>query len=335
MAKRLGYTSSNEKDFIRDEVDLGLLTRLRRLQGEPLNYFGLPGADMLDISSWKDLLGQVDAVERAPDNIRAMDENAKMLMPELRFVPHHGEVDQVILRGRGGNWKRGGEDYRPWVQLSRAGTTRMGWYFHVVNLDYFGEFLPEGEGKARIRADAIKKLFDFQRLDAWGHWVLLLTVEAQMVNPRLQGQLYGYLNGVRQDSSAEAGTLIDFLAAPGSDRALTATRVIHAVAGTLIARSASLGRVLASPRGTILYRGSGQQPMVHLMFEFEPTAEAIAATTPVEMMLRAPILRTDLHQRPLLALAGEQVPGLTETEVTQILSYLDASQLEQIKNSMG
>ena len=139
-----------------------------------------------------------------------MDENAKMLMPELRFVPHYGEVDRVILRSQGGNWKRGGEDSRPWVRVSRAGNLRMGWYFHVVNLDYFGEFLPEGEGRARMRADAIKTLFNFERLDAWGRWVLLLTVEAQMVTPKLQGQMYNYLNGVRQDSSADAGTIIDF-----------------------------------------------------------------------------------------------------------------------------
>ena len=60
------YGSSPEKTFIREEVDRRLLERLHQQRGEPLNYFGLPGAELLDIRCWKPYLGEVAAVERDP-----------------------------------------------------------------------------------------------------------------------------------------------------------------------------------------------------------------------------------------------------------------------------
>ena len=102
------YRSSSDKDLIRDRVDLPLLERLHSIRGNPLNYFGLPGADLQDVKSWKHLLGQVAAVERARNNLHSMDQTVSMQMPELRFTPHYGEIDLIILRDRGRSWRRGG-----------------------------------------------------------------------------------------------------------------------------------------------------------------------------------------------------------------------------------
>ena len=74
-----------------------------------------------------------------------------MEMPDLRFTPHFGEIDLVIIRDHGERWERGGEWYRPWVRISRPDSGRLGWYFDVVNLDYFGPFLPQGDQRARRR----------------------------------------------------------------------------------------------------------------------------------------------------------------------------------------
>ena len=162
------YSSSTDKDLIRDRVDLRLLERLHSVRGSRLNYFGLPGSELQDVKSWRHLLGEVAAVERNGDNLRAMDETVSMQMPDLRFTPHYGEIDLVILRDRGLRWMRGGEDYRPWFRISRPDTKHLSWYFDVVNLDYFGPLLPKGGQKARQRADAIRKLFDTDRINAWG-----------------------------------------------------------------------------------------------------------------------------------------------------------------------
>ena len=276
------YHSSNDKDFIRDGFDLPLLKRLHTIRGNPLNYFGLPGAELSDVKSWRALLGEVAAVERAKNNLLTMDENVSMHMPELRFTPHYGEIDFVILQDRGWKWDRGGEQYRPWVRISRPGSGRLGWYFDVVNLDYFGPFLPQGNKDARRRADALRKLFDTDRLDAWGRWVLLVTVEAQLLTPEINADLIGYLQGVQSDTSEPAISIIEFLTqrASAGNAALKAARLILEVSASRIARSASQTYLSPFPSGTILYSGFRGQPMIHLAYEFEPIDTPLPPPTP-------------------------------------------------------
>ena len=296
-----------------------------------MNYFGLPGAELEDVKSWKHLLGQVAAVERSRRNLRAMDETVSMEMPDLRFTPHFGEIDVIILRDRGKGWQRGGEVYRPWVRISRPDFGHLGWYFDVVNLDYFGPFLPEGDQPARQRADAIRKLFDIERLDSWGRWVLLVTVEAQLVTA-LSTQLEDYLRGVQNDSSQMAASIIEFLSQPATDvrEGATAARLIHAVSASLVARSASQANLSAFPRGTILYRGSGGQPMVHLAYEFEPLGTPLSPPSPLLQLLKGPLLSTSQSDSPELTLLDEQVPSLTEDDVRTAVDFLEKTQVERL-----
>ena len=138
-----GYHSSEEKDILRVYFDLPLLRQLHHRKGEPLSYFGLPGAEALDVKAWKDCIGEVGAVERDRDNLEKLEQVLETQLPEIRFKTHFGEVDQVILANRGKNRDVGGQSYRP-----RAGNRYEAfiqgyvWRFDVVYLDYFGTFLP-------------------------------------------------------------------------------------------------------------------------------------------------------------------------------------------------
>lgn len=327
------YRSSSDKDLIREQFDLPLLEQLHAAQGHLLCYFGLPGAEMLDIRSWRHLLSEVAAVDRDIVNLRAIDETVSMQMPELRFTPHHGEVDQVILRNRGWAWDRGSEWYRPWVSRYDQEHRRNGWYFDVVNLDYFGPFLPEqGRQRARQRADALRKLFDIERLDAWGQWVLLVTVEAQLLTPRLNTQLREYLRGVQDDTSEAAAAILKFLTQPViGNQHVTATRLIHAAAASLITRAASQANLSAFPRGTILYSGSGGQHMVHLAYEFVPAGGVLPPPTPIIRLLRSPLLTTTTRSTGLeLALLAEQPPNLSQSDVRTILDFLGNVRVERL-----
>ena len=316
-------------------MDLPLLEQLHSIRGNPLNYFGLPGADLMDVRSWKHLLGQVAAVERAKNNLYSMDQTASMQMPELRFTPHYGEIDIVILRDRGRSWRRGGVKYRPWVGISRPGCGHLGWYFDVVNLDYFGPFLPQGGQDARRRADAIRKLFDTERLDSWSRWVLLVTVEAQLVTPELNTQLVDYLRGVQDNTSEIGASIIRFLTQPvkrGKEGA-AATRLIHAVSASLIAGSASQANLSAIPRGTILYRGSSGQPMVHLAYEFEPyepRETPLPPPSPLVRLLKGPILTTSQGSAPELALLDGQLPDLIQSDVNEALDFLGEKEVARL-----
>ena len=300
-----------------------------------MNYFGLPGADLQDVKSWKHLLWQVAAVERDEDNLRTMEETVSMQMPEIRFTPHYGEIDLVILRDRGLSWERGGQEYRPWVRISRPGFGRLSWYFDVVNLDYFGTFLPRGGRDARRRADAIRKLFDTERVDSWGRWVLFVTVEAQLVRPRLRTQLGNYLRGVQDDTSELGASVIRFLTQPVTEgkEGVAAARLIHAVSASLVAGSASQANLSAFPRGTILYRGSGGQPMVHLAYEFEPyepLETPLPPPSPLVRLLKGPILTTTQDGAPELTLLDGQAPNLNQTDVREALEFLGEMEVERL-----
>ena len=322
------YRSSPEKGFIREEVDCRLLARLHGYRGERLNYFGLPGADLLDIQCWQHLLGEVAAVERNRRNLLDMDDAAKQHMTGLRFTPHHGDVDKVILDGFGRRWERGGESQRSLVGVSHRDHGRLGWYFDVVNLDYFGPFLPEGGQGARQRADAIRKLFATERVDGWNRWVLLITVEANLITSEINTQMREYLRGIQKDASEQTVSLLEFLMQPLiGNQGLAATRLIHAAAASLIARSAVY--VTTLPRGTILYSGSNSQPMVHLAYEFIPAEGPLPPPTPLDKLLRSPLL-TVAGARHRLDLLPNQPPGLTGADIRAALDHLDGPTVDGI-----
>ena len=330
------YQSSADKDLIRDNFDRPLLVQLHAARNSPLNYFGLPGAQLLDVRAWADLLGEVAAVERNRANLVIMDEIVSMQMPELRFTPHYGEVDQVILRDRGRSWERGGQRYHPWVSKYDQQRRQHAWYFQVVNLDYFGPFLPE-QGPARERANALRKLFDIERLDAWGRWVLLITVEAELLTEDLNTQLREYLRGVEDDAPEPAVTILEFLTEPVvGNQPLTATRLIHAAASSLITRAASHANLDAFPRGTILYRGYNEQPMVHLAFEFEPSPGAIARPTPLFRLLKSPLLLTaNRGARREFILQNYQPPNLSQEDIRSVLNFLDGAEVDRLVEQLA
>ena len=329
---RRTYQPSGEKKFIRDNVDFALLRRLYDLSGDRLNYFGLPGADLEDIKSWRHLLGHVAGVERDRGNLRNMDANARMQMPDIRFTPHFGDIDVIILRSKGKKWQRGEQDYQPWVAIDKPPSKRFGWYFDVVNLDYFGPFLPQGQKSARQRADAIRKLFDIDRLDSWGRWVLLVTVEAQLVEGHLREEFTRYLDGVRLDTTEPAATIIDFLTSGSAngDQATVASRLIHGVAAALIHGSASHANLNALPRGTIMYRGSGGQPMIHLAYEFEPLQSRMPPPTPLVELLRTPMMTMGSASPPKLTLMDRQVPGLSKSDLERTYGFLGGTLVERL-----
>lgn len=325
------YHSSPEKNLIREQFDLPLLEQLHSIRGESLGYFGLPGEDLRDIRCWRHLLGEVAAVDFDSSSLLAIDQTVKMEMPELRFTPYLGDVDRVILNNRGMQWDRGGQPHRPLVGRYDMTHRQNGWYFDVVNLDYYGPFLPErGQAGARRRADAIRKLFDVERLDARGRWVLMVTVEASLLRPTLNMEILEYLQGVKDEVNAETTEVLDFLTQPlvGANE-LFATRLVHGTTASLISRAASNLSVM--PRGTILYKGSNDQPMIHVAYEFEPVAGPLPPPTTLLGLLKSPILTiSQINNRPGITLLGAQPPSMTEMDARNILDFLDGTVVDRI-----
>ena len=332
----LGYRSSKEKDIIRRYFDLPLLHQLHQRKREPLRYFGLPGSDALDIRTWKEVIGDVVAVERNSRSLQRLEDLFNTQMPEMVYTTHWGELDKVILTNKGKKRYIGGESYQPRVGNSyERSVGRYVWGFDVVYLDYFGPFLPnetsEGSPQARQRADALRNLFAKERVDAWQPWILLVTVEAQIEDETTQALIEGYLRSVQNESSLEVCEAVEFLLSEAATPSEGAARLIHGAASLLVSDASTSANVKVQPRGTVLYRGAGKQYMVHLAFEFTPDLTPLGAASGRLPLLLAPILRPKaLPAAPWVELLPEQSPGLTRDSAAVCLDFLESSEVAEI-----
>ena len=270
-----GYYSSNEKDIIRQYFDLPLLYQFHERKDGPLSYFGLPGAEAFDIRTWRDVIGDVVAVERNARNLEQLEQLFDTQLPEVRYTTHWGELDKVILTNRGRGRNVGGEYYRRVGNSFENSIGRYVWRFDIVYLDYFGPFLPqatsEGSARARERATALRHLFALDRVDAWQPWILLVTVEAKLYDETMRSLLRDYLQDARNDASSETHEVLTFLLSTAPTSSEEAARLIHGSTAILMSVAASNANLGVQPERTVLYHGSANQPMVHMAFEFNPT----------------------------------------------------------------
>lgn len=333
-----GYHSSEEKDILRDHFDLPLLRQLYQRKGEPLSYFGLPGADALDIKAWQECIGEVGAVERDENNLERLELVLETRFPDIQFKTHWGEVDKVILTNRGKRRDRGGQSYRPRVgnNYKRDIQGRV-WGFDIVYLDYFGKFLPKGNIKrAKARTEALRKLFNTDRVDAWQSWILIITVEDRWYNSTDRDTLRQFLRDTQEGVSLEIRQILDFLLSDVSTNIEEGVRLIHGTTAVLVSDSAKANSITAKPRGTVMYTGSNNSRMVHMAFEFEPNPAVLSGPSDLLRLLQAPILRPkDPHGVPWVELLEEQCPGVTRHTVSQCLDFLDPQIVSQIISDLN
>jgi hypothetical protein len=339
-ATPVGYYSSPQKDAVREHFDTPLVHAMQRRKGSRLRYFGLPGRDGRDIIAWQNSIEYVAAVER---DIACLEELELLLntqFPDIRYSTHWGDLDKVILTDRGKSRTIGGQPYRPRVSTwYRREIQGAAWEFDILNLDYFGPFLPLGTGqeaavvgtRARERATALRRLFDSNRQDAWQPWVLYITVEAELVGEPDRDVLRAYLQAARGDASPEVTAALDFLLMGADNAVEEAARLVHGAAAILFSTAASDANLCVRPRGTVTYLGARDQPMIHLTYEFDLAEAPLAGPVSRLSLLRVPILQP---RHPLAApwfeLSGQQVSGLTEPEVRACLDFLNLAAVDRI-----
>jgi len=263
-----------------------------------------------------------------------MEQALIMQFPELRCTTHLGEIDRVILNNMGTPTDVGGQKYAtPVSDHYVPDIPPQAWAFDVINLDYFGPFLPseitEEPNRPRDRANALRKLFDIDRQDAFGRWILLITVESNLSNADI-ALFEAYLDSAKNGASEDALAIIDYLLS-ASDRAEKIAKLVHGVTALMVATAASNANLNVKPRGTILYSGANGLPMLHLAYEFEPAQETLSTLVSRLLVLRAPILKP---KNPLAApwfeLLSTQPPGLTSGEIRSYLEFLESSYLDEV-----
>lgn len=337
----LRYYSSDEKNAIRQYYDLPLLQALKQKTRTDLRYFGLPGEKLLDIKAWGHLINFAHAVERKRRVLEKIEQGLITQFPHIRAECHYGEIDRVILEDRGNSRNIGGQRKRPAAHTFWCHEIgKWAWDYNVVNLDYFGPFLPpdipEVTGRTRDRANALRKLFDLERQDAWERWVLLLTVEAELVTESDIEQLKSYLVSLKADSSETVKDIIDFLLSPTPTLAEQVTRLVHGSSAALILNAANNARLHVQPRGTILYHGAKNQSMIHLVYEFEPIGLPFSPAGSRESVLCTPLLKPkNPLQEPWFELLTEQPPSLSVDRINACLDFLNPGWISEISQSLN
>jgi hypothetical protein len=336
MASATGYYSSPQKDVLRERYTRSLIEYHASSVNRQLRYFGLPGGEAKDVGSWESCIQYVSAVDRKNAELVALDTLFPTRFPHITLRTHWGELDGIILSNRGKTRKIGGEPYRPVVGTRwEEEVTFKVWDFDLLNLDYFGPFLPgdvlDVEDPVRVRADALRMLFAKYRQDAWKPWLLLITVEASMKSAIHRASTIAYLDGVAQDASSEVRAAIAraLLQHPNS----TAESVLlnHATACCFIATCANAASLDVVSRGTVVYLGAHNQPMMQMAYELQPAATPLAPPNSRGRLLRSPVLqiRPSLDA-PWVQLASEQLCDLEFDACAACIEFLGADHKSQI-----
>ena len=190
--------------------------------------------------------------------------------------------------------------------------------------------------RARKRTSALTKLFARDRLDAWQSWILIITVEAQFYNSAARDTLRQYLEDTQEDASCDTRQALEFLLSKATTRIEEGVRLIHGATAVLMADSAKPNGVIVKPRGTVLYSGANYKPMVHMAFEFEPSAKLLSGTSDRLALLLAPILRpTNPYGEPWVELLPEQCPGVTRDTASRCLNFLEPQVVAHIVDALA
>ncbi len=330
------YQSSPQKDIVRDNFDLPLLLKFRASKGKKLKYFGMPGADCLDIQAWRDVLDEVVAVERHCPNLFPMEDVLGKHFRDIRTRVHFGDVDDIILAGRGKKREIRGKEYLPNVANDYDPLLRHPfWRFDVVYLDYFGEFLPQYRRRypyARGRRDqALRHLFVQDRLDARESWVLMVTFAGGAYPDEDVRHLVQYLESAKCSASDNVLEVLDYLLSSYGGNVDHVTRLVHGAMALLVSSAASNAKLEPRPVGTVSYVGSNNHPMVHFAFRLNEASDFLGHFANPLPLLRAPILRPNFCEGiPSFDWAQEPCPGTTTAFVRDCLQFLDTASLDHL-----
>jgi len=149
-------------------------------------------------------------------------------------------------------------------------------------------------------------------------------------------QLKSYLESLKADSSETVKYIIDFFLSPAPTVAEQATRLVHGSSAILILNAANNAGLRVQPRGTILYHGAKDQPMIHLVYEFEPTGLTFSPAGSRESVLCTPLLKPNNPlQEPWFELLSDQPPTLSGERINACLDFLNPAWISEIRQSLN
>lgn len=335
-SKSAGYQSSNEKNFIRQHFDFPLISNLSASKGKKLAYFGMPGEECLDIRDWHSVLREVAAVERNEKKLENMERLLRNRFKGIASRVYLGDVDNIILTGKG-------KERTIYAKPANTDVAndfdvlldRAVWTFDIVYLDYFGRFLPRPTANhtkpsaRQKRPQALRHLFDQERIDARHTWLLLLTVEGGQYSRADKALLTQYLENARITGSANLSDAIDFSLSRDDSTGNRTVKLVHGVMSIFVATAASSARLEVIPRGTVIYRGAKNHSMIHCAFQFARSPNVLGTASDPLALVRAPIIQptTVDGETTGFSWATSRCPGATVDWQCDCLEFLESAYL--------
>jgi len=178
------------KKAVRETWNSPILVYLNQKYGFKYRYMGLPGADLLDVRLWQNMIEEVIAFELATEPSREDPDGRQQIVKlrrnmQIRQIPGYvycGPMEDVILRG---------EDFDGQKFTNDKLIT-------LYNLDFCDEIsstvLTKNKGEQLLRFQSINRILTdhhriFQKNPEHNYFLLLLTVRNQIDAARLRTYL--------------------------------------------------------------------------------------------------------------------------------------------------
>jgi len=270
--RAVSFKGSDNKVAVRREWDLPILTRRVGMLGHPLDYLGLPGAQIEDLRDWQDLLRFRTGIERLrPGRLEREDlevhrqllANAAKYKLSGRFELLRGLVEDIILNGTDRDGTRPHRSSGPSALGAR-------FIYNVVNLDFLGGMgNVAAEGVKRVAA--LKKLLERQQST---DFTLLLTLN---IRDQLGEEIAVYIEDAkRRSTSMRMGEMLDWYQAQGAGHKEFR---LKAVVPLFIKRFAEHYCFDCYCYPPLVYTGTGKARMVHFVFDLTATPALIHASS--------------------------------------------------------
>jgi hypothetical protein len=263
------FKTTPSKDLVRDKYDKQIVTEFHEAAGCKLSYFGLPGALMLDVLSWKESLRFFTAVERDDYLIRHRllgTAFEKGIDPQLQLLS--GDIDDVMA-----NWK----DVNGEVPALRS--------YDIVNLDYEGGIVYKDlQGDSR-RMRSIKK-FIMRQADEKQDFLMLMTVNTRNKDCKEFENTLDDIEAQLSEYGIDASEIIEWYKAQGYDLKL---KVYVPYVFDSIAAS---HRFMVRYHPPVSYLGSSNRRMVHfvMQMEYDETRAGRPRTRSLVYVMNIPLL---------------------------------------------
>ena len=240
------FRDTKNKATIRREIDLPLVKEVsERLGSVELCYFGLPGAQALDVLAWRDFISRVHAVEWEP-------KDATLLAETLN---RHGLSHNLRI------FKNSLEDH---VMNENRDVPKYHIRYEIVNFDFQGFIFTTSSSSSDKRIKTIEKTIAIQRHFRNRLFLFLLTVQAQRADHADFRKLCEEAEGTVTGKPSNLHEIFNHAMKRGKQNSYLALAV-----PLWVFRFSVNANFTPDCRNIVFYKGTNSTPMVHFTFVLE------------------------------------------------------------------